>query len=143
MIHDPRDYQQYALYVWEHKNLPRGKYIPDLVDIQKYVDHVWRKSGRECPPRVVRLPGQYRKVCGDATREELRFPSRGASEMTILHEIAHALTMTIDGRGDLHDSKFVGTYAFLASVCLPSVSIFAVWYSLDAAGIKYDRILKL
>jgi hypothetical protein len=64
-------------------------------------------------------------------------PAHGATEKTILHELAHSMTATHDGYIDAHGPKFVGVYMRLLCHHL-SVPLPLLIYSASKAGLDYD-----
>jgi hypothetical protein len=81
---------------------------------QGFVDAVWTESGLNFPPKVERLPRQTRVLMADATRLRIRLPP-SLPAWCLLHEIAHAMTSTIEGASDGHGPDFMGVYVELLS----------------------------
>lgn len=100
------------LYAWENRVVaPLDRSVVPFERMQAIVDHVWAAEGLRWPPRM-----RPRK----ATRATLATGSRLAIEAPqslpswiLLHEIAHAMTSTADGRGAGHGPDFVGIYVRL------------------------------
>lgn len=100
------------LYAWENRVVaPLDRSVVPFERMQAIVDHVWMAEGLRWPPRM-----RPRK----ATRVTLATGSRLAIEApeslpswVLLHEIAHAMTSTADGRGAGHGPDFVGIYVQL------------------------------
>jgi hypothetical protein len=103
--------------------------------MQALVDHVWTAEGLAWPPRV-----RPRK----ATRATLATGSRLAIEAPeslpswiLLHEVAHAMTSTADGRGAAHGPDFVGIYVgLLVRHCRLDEAMLTA--TLAAAGIRWN-----
>jgi hypothetical protein len=85
------------------------------------------------PPKVEPLPRQARST---ANRLTIRLPDTCPS-WWLLHELAHALTSTHDGRSDGHRAKFMGLYVQLLTryLRLPKDALLK---SVHAAGIEID-----
>jgi len=132
-----RDRQRGRLYAWEDRVVaPHGASQVPFAAAQAMVDAIWADLGLRFPPRVERLPRQSRRLVADANRLRIRLPDSIAS-WCVLHEIAHALTTTHEGRSDGHGPRFVGLYVHLLSryMRLPVASLRA---SLEEAGIAMD-----
>jgi hypothetical protein len=100
------------------------------------VDAIWADMGLRFPPKVGPLPRQARSTVADANRLTIRLADTSPS-WWLLHELAHAMTSTHDGRSDGHGPKFVGIYAQLLMRYL-RVPADALITSLHAAGIDMD-----
>ncbi|WP_347542071.1 hypothetical protein [Roseomonas sp. CAU 1739] len=79
--------------------------------MQGIVDHVWATEGLRWPPRV-RARKATRVTLATGSRLTIEAPSTLPSWI-LLHEIAHAMTSTADGRGAGHGPDFVGIYVQL------------------------------
>lgn len=124
------------LYAWENRVVaPLDRSVVPFDRMQAIVDHVWAAEGLRWPPRV-----RPRK----ATRATLATGSRLAIEAPgslptwiLLHEIAHAMTATADGRGAGHGPDFVGIYVrLLVRHCRMDQGMLAA--SLTAAGVRWN-----
>ena len=73
---------------------------------------IWAECGLHHPPSVERLPRQARATMASANRLSLYLPETTPS-WCLLHELAHAMSSTQDGRSDGHGSIFVGLYVQL------------------------------
>jgi len=102
-----RDYQKSRVYVWENQFSP-GNHIP-FPNIAPYVREVWEIAGLKWPP-LVEILNARDKSLGKGNRHYVYFPEEGATQLTILHELAHTMTHTIHGHGDAHGPQFVGVY---------------------------------
>jgi hypothetical protein len=101
------------LYAWEDRVVaPRDQSRVAFEALQALVDHVWQAEGLRWPPRVKALPKQARRTVARATRTAIEAPSILPS-WVLLHELAHAMTMDVDGRGAGHGPDFVGVYVAL------------------------------
>jgi len=108
-----RDTQRGRLYQWEDRVVaPRDRTTIARGDAQAMVDALWADLGLRYPPAVEKLPPQSRRVLADASRLRIRLPEQTPS-WCVLHELAHALTSTHDGRSDQHGPLFVGIYVQL------------------------------
>lgn len=100
---------------------------------QGMVDAIWADLGLRYPPRVAPLPPQARRRLADATRLRLRLPPE-CPDWVLLHELAHALSSTMDGHSDGHGARFMGLYVQLLVRYLRLPETFLL-DSLGAAGI--------
>jgi hypothetical protein len=135
-----RDYQRSKVYAWESKYLPRGRLVP-FREIQEYVNTVWEGFGLKHPPRVALLPKQARIKCADATRTVVRFEAHGATEIVILHELAHSMTTGIGALGHQHNEYFVGMFMTLIERVL-KINLNVLWYTAQKANVKFDCFTK-
>jgi hypothetical protein len=76
------------------------------------VNAIWADLGLLYPPSVQRLPRQARRTVASANRLALFLPDE-TPEWCLLHELAHAMSTTEDGRSDGHGPIFVGLYVQL------------------------------
>jgi hypothetical protein len=76
---------------------------------QGMVDAIWSEMGLHYPPAVEPLPPQSSRTVASANRLSIFLPERTPS-WCLLHEIAHAMTSTVDGQSDGHGASFVGIY---------------------------------
>ena len=107
------DRQRARVYAWEDRVIePLASSIVLFAAAQGMVDAIWSEMGLLYPPRVERLPGQARCRLADANRLTIRLPPSTPS-WCLLHEIAHAMTTTLDGHSDGHGPIFVGIYVKL------------------------------
>ena len=107
------DRQRGRVYAWEDANVaPRDSSEVPFTAAQGMVDAIWRELGLVYPPRVEPLPAQARTRLADADRLTIRLPALTPS-WCLLHELAHSLTSTEDGRSDGHGKRFVGIYVQL------------------------------
>ena len=79
---------------------------------QAMVDAIWSEMGLLYPPAVEPLPRQARATVANANRLLIRLPERTPS-WCLLHELAHAMTSSADGRSDGHGPAFMGIYVGL------------------------------
>lgn len=107
-----REYQQSRVYDWEQHHVPKGEWIP-FGEIQTHINHLWDAMGLKFPPRLEQMPKQNRKWAGAANRDKVQIPIAGCSTRTLLHELAHTMTMNLDGLGHQHNEFFVGMYIVL------------------------------
>jgi hypothetical protein len=76
------------------------------------VDAIWSDMGLRYPPSVEPLPPQATATLARANRLAVLLPPRTPS-WCLLHELAHAMTSTADGRSDGHGPVFMGVYVGL------------------------------
>jgi hypothetical protein len=101
------------LYAWEDAVVaPRDRSLVPFAQLQALVDHVWAGEGLRWPPRVRPLSGRAHGTVARATRLAVEAPGALPSWI-LLHELAHALTSTVEGETDGHGPDFVGTYVRL------------------------------
>ncbi len=75
---------------------------------------IWADLGLRYPPAVEQLPRQARRTIAQANRLCLYLPETLPS-WCLLHELAHALSSTQDGKSDGHGPIFAGLYVQLLS----------------------------
>jgi hypothetical protein len=132
-----RDRQRGKVYAWEESFIaPRDRSSIAFAQAQGMVDAIWAEMGLLFPPKVEPLPRQTRSTVADATRLSIRLADASPS-WWLLHELAHAMTSTYDGRSDGHGAKFIGLYVQLLTryLRIPSEPLLV---SLRAAGIEMD-----
>jgi len=100
------------------------------------VDAIWSDMGLRYPPAVEPLPPQATATLARANRLSVLLPPRTPS-WCLLHELAHAMTSTADGRYDLHGPAFMGVYVRLLARYL-RLDPAALIRSAAAAGIAVD-----
>ena len=100
------------------------------------MDGLWADQGLRHPPRVERLPRQATRTLACADRLNLRLPEQTPS-WCLLHELAHAMSTTHDGRSDGHGPAFVGLYLCLLTRYL-RFDREALLRSLAGAGLAVD-----
>jgi hypothetical protein len=76
------------------------------------VDAIWSDMDLRYPPAVERLPRHATATLASADRLSLCLPARTPA-WCLLHEIAHAMSTTDDGRSDGHGPVFMGLYVRL------------------------------
>jgi hypothetical protein len=76
------------------------------------VDAIWSDMGLRYPPAVGRLSRRATATIASANRLSLCLPEQTPA-WCLLHEIAHAMSTTDDGRSDGHGAIFVGLYVRL------------------------------
>ena len=135
---DERDRQRSKVYAWEERFV--APYDPStiaLAQAQGMVDAIWSEMGLRFPPKVEPLPRQARATMADANRLTIRLADTCPS-WWLLHELAHSLTSTHDGRSDGHGAKFMGLYVRLLARYL-RLPMEALLTSVHAAGIDIDH----
>ncbi len=78
------------------------------------VNAIWSEIGLQYPPKVEPLPARAKATVASASRLSIFLPEQTPS-WCLLHEIAHAMTSTMDGHSDGHGALFVGVYVRLIS----------------------------
>ncbi len=76
------------------------------------VSAIWADLGLLYPPAVEKLPRQATRTVAKADRLCLYLPDELPS-WCLLHELAHALSSTQDGKSDGHGPIFTGLYVQL------------------------------
>jgi hypothetical protein len=136
---DNRDRQRSKVYAWEERFVaPWDLSSISFAQAQGMVNAIWAEMGLRFPPKVEPLPRQARATVADANRLTIRLADAYPS-WWLLHELAHAMTSTHDGRSDGHGPRFMGLYAQLLAryLRLPTDALLA---SLRAAGIAVDML---
>jgi hypothetical protein len=98
------------------------------------VNAIWAEMGLKYPPVVEALPKQARATVASANRLVISLPDRTPS-WCLLHEIAHAMTSTVEGHSDGHGELFMGVYLRLIVRYL-RMDISALMRSIDSDGIE-------
>ena len=135
---DERDRQRSKVYAWEERFVaPCDPSTIVLAQAQGMVDAIWTEMGLRFPPKVEPLPRQARATMADANRLTIRLTDPCPS-WWLLHELAHSLTSTHDGRSDGHGAKFMGLYVQLLTryLRLPMDDLLA---SVQGAGNEIDH----
>lgn len=79
---------------------------------QAMVAAIWSDCGLRYPPEVEPLPRHATATIARADRLAVCLSERTPS-WCLLHELAHAMTTTVDGRSDGHGPIFIGVYVRL------------------------------
>ena len=125
------------LYAWEDRVVaPLDRSCVPRANMQALVDHVWQAEGLRWPPCVKPLPAQARRTVARATRTRIEAPAELPS-WVLLHELAHAMTMDVEGRGVGHGAEFVGVYMALL-VRHARLDQAMLMRSLVEAGVAFD-----
>ncbi|MCK9462630.1 MAG: hypothetical protein M0R80_23675 [Proteobacteria bacterium] len=104
-----KDPQQNRVYAWERWAVAPHDITEVLFEaIQPIVNHIWAERGLEFPPQVMPMFKKKTKKA-DATRIAVRFGEKTYTWI-ILHELAHSMTSTCDGRSNHHGALFMGIY---------------------------------
>jgi hypothetical protein len=131
------DRQRGKVYAWEERFVaPHDPSTIVIAQAQGMVDVIWIEMGLSFPPKVEPLPRQARSTLADANRITIRLPDTCPS-WWLLHELAHSMTSSHDGRSDGHRAKFMGLYAQLLTRYL-RIRMDALLASVHAAGIDID-----
>jgi hypothetical protein len=132
-----RDHQRSKVYGWEERFVaPLDPSLIGFAKAQGVVDAIWAEMGLRFPPKVERIPSQARATVADATRLSIRL-TESCPSWCLLHELAHAMASTHDGRSDDHGRVFMGLYGQLLIRYL-RVPTDALVKSLSSAGIEAD-----
>ncbi len=107
-----RDLQRSRVYAWEDAVVaPRDRSAIPFEQAQMLVTGVWLAEQLLYPPKVEPMPHQARRTWATGSRTTIRLPQdRPTPIYVILHEVAHALSSTVDGDTDAHGPDFVGLY---------------------------------
>lgn len=92
--------------------VPRDRTTIAFPEAQAMVNAIWADVGLRYPPAVEMLPSQATATMARASRLSIYLVEQTPS-WCLLHEIAHALTSTEDGRSDAHGPIFMGIYVQL------------------------------
>ena len=133
-----RDRQRARVYAWEDAEIaPHGQALIPFEAAQGMVNAIWAELGLRWPPKVEALPKQARRLLGSGSRLVLKLPDPLPAYL-LLHEVAHALSSTVDDEGDGHGPRFVGLYLQLLTryLRLPEETLLL---SLAAHGVAVDR----
>jgi hypothetical protein len=113
MTRAKRDRQRGLVYAWENAVVaPCDRSEIDRADAQAMVNAIWAECGRLYPPKVLPLPVQTRTYIGRADRLTIEISPRLPS-WCLLHELAHAMTSTLEGDSDGHGPAFMAAYVTL------------------------------
>lgn len=135
-----KDFQQNKVYAWEHSVILPGQWVA-YENCQSIIDYIWTDQGLANPPKVTPMSPNVTKWAGMANRLKVFLPKNGASTKTIVHELAHSMTMNVDGIGHLHGPRFVGLYMVLAEKYL-NTPMALMMYVAREQGVKYDPYAK-
>ena len=91
---------------------PRDRTTIAFATAQAMVDAIWSDMDLRYPPAVERLPRHATATLASADRLSLCLPARTPA-WCLLHEIAHAMSTTDDGRSDGHGPVFMRLYVRL------------------------------
>jgi hypothetical protein len=89
---------------------PRDRTTIEFAAAQSMVDAIWSDMDLRYPPAVERLSRRATATIASANRLSLSLPDQ-IPAWCLLHEIAHAMSTTVDGRSDGHGPVFMGLYA--------------------------------
>ena len=128
------DFQQQRVYDWE-STLPTGGLIK-IENAQSIINHVWAAERLEYPPQVELIHHNTTRWAGQANRLTI-WLQPVVTLRTILHEMAHSMTMELDGMGHQHNSWFVGVYAKLVEKYL-NVSMPVMLYTASKFNVQLD-----
>ena len=135
---DQRDRQCSKVYAWEERFVvPCDPSVLALAQAKGMMDAIWSEMGLRFPPKVEPLPRQACVTMADADRLTIRLTDPCPS-WWLLHEIAHAMTSTVDGRSDGHGASFMGLYIQLLTRYL-RLPLDPLLVSVHTAGIHIDR----
>lgn len=124
------------LYAWEDRVVGALDHsVVPFANMQALVDHVWASEGLRWPPRM-RPRRATRVTLATGSRLAIEAPESLPSWI-LLHEVAHAMTSTADGRGAGHGPDFVGVYLnLLERYCRLDRAILE--RTLTEAGIRWN-----
>jgi len=113
MTRAKRDRQRGLVYAWENAVVaPCDRSEIDRADAQAMVNAIWTECGLHYPPKVLPLPLQATTYIGRADRLTIELAPRLPS-WCLLHELAHAMTSTLEGDSDGHGPAFMAAYVAL------------------------------
>jgi hypothetical protein len=98
------------------------------------INAIWSDMGLRYPPAVQSLSRRTTRTVASANRLSLFLPEHTPA-WWLLHEIAHAMTTTVDGISDGHGAVFMGIYVRLLTRYL-RMDEAALVLSLREAGIR-------
>jgi hypothetical protein len=133
-----RDFQKSKVYKWEQKVcLGKDNDIIPVEQIKVITDYVWNDMNLKYPP-LIEANNRMKAVLGTGCRMRLVFPERGASTVTVLHELAHAMSSDIiDGGNNGHGPDFVGIYMRLLSK-YAGIDLTLMAYEAKNMGVKFN-----
>jgi hypothetical protein len=130
-----RDYQRSKVYTWENRVIaPLAQGVVSFDQSQGVVNAIWAEMGLKYPPAIERLPKQARATVASATRLVISLPEKTPA-WCVLHEIAHAMTSSVEDQSDGHGSLFMGLYLQLIARYF-RMDLGALLLSVDEDGIK-------
>jgi hypothetical protein len=91
---------------------PRDRTTIPFASCQSMVDAIWADMDLRYPRAVEWLSRRATATVASANRLSLFLPDR-IPAWCLLHEIAHAMSMTVDGHSDGHGPVFMGLYVRL------------------------------
>ena len=91
---------------------PRDRTTIEFAAAQSMVDAIWLDMELRYPPAVERLSRRATATIASANRLSLCLPDR-LPAWCLLHEIAHSMSTTDDGRSDGHGPVFMGLHVRL------------------------------
>lgn len=104
------DRQRSRVYEWENRVVaPQDPTFVPLPAAQGMVNAIWRDMGLSYPPAVEALPQQATQTIACANRLTIYLRAQVPS-WCLLHELAHAMTTTVEGCSDGHGEIFMGVY---------------------------------
>ncbi len=108
-----RDFQRSKVYDWENRVIaPRDPSFVSFAEAQGMVNAIWSEMGFKYPPKIEPLSSRAKATVASATRLSILLQKRTPS-WCLLHEVAHAITSTMDGQSDGHCELFMGVYVRL------------------------------
>ena len=115
---------------------PRDLSFIAFLEAQGMVNAIWSEMGLNYPPKVEALPIQAKTTIASASRLSIFLPGRTPS-WCLLHELAHAMTSTIDGQSDGHGPQFMGLYIKMLAQYL-RLDLAELIRSIEAKGILIE-----
>ncbi len=133
------DYQKSRLYSWEQVHVnPVDRQLVPYDNVQNVINHVWSEMGLLYPPRVTPMHKNVTKWAGSANRLVVNIPEHGATTITILHEIAHSMTMDLEGAGFQHGPGFVGVFMRLLDRFVPALNLPVLMFTASQMNVKFN-----
>lgn len=134
------DYQQKRVYAWEREAIaPHDLSNIPFDQAQSIVNYIWNNEGLAYAPKVRLLSGAERKgAWARGSRMGIYLREEGCPTWVLIHELAHALTMTADDEICLYHGKaFVGIYMKLVEKYL-GISINVLMYLAKKYHVDFD-----
>ena len=108
-----RDQQRRRVYAWEEAAVaPHDRTEITREVAEGMIAALWAELGLHYPPKVRPLPTQARGLFGRADRLTIELAPRFPA-WVLLHELAHALTSSLEGVSDGHGPRFMAAYIHL------------------------------
>ena len=132
------DFQRSKCYSWEDLHIHQhDKSLVKFDNAQNLVDYIWKEEGLAHPPRIKKLSPLATKTQAHANRLSVTIPARGIQTTILLHELAHSMTTTHEGRSARHNGRWVGVFIQLLSR-YAGFNYHSLWYTAKSAGLEVN-----